>query len=364
MAFYTDLFSPMTYEAFSKSDRTITGFRKRQLNIARAISPGDRLICYMTKLSRWVGILEVVSECFIDEQTRIFVEDEDPFIVRFKVKPIVWLDKELSIPIRESVVWNALSFTTGLPQNNPHWTGKFRSSLTKLSEDDGKLLEDLLISQQTPARTVYPVDEEDYRKFLHQIVQQGEKLVSVSVPQEEHKDLGEEVVRESIKIQALLSQIGEKMGFRVWIPRSDRSRILKEWHPRENVLIDTLPFNYDEVTIKTIEQIDVIWLKKRSIVRAFEVEHTTSVYSGLLRMADLLALQPNMDIKLHIVSPEFRKEKVFSEIKRPVFSLLEKGPLAEVCTFISYESLEVLAKQPHLAFMNDNVIAEYEEEVE
>src|SRR5690242_21750466 len=33
-----------------------------------------------------------------------------------------------------------------------------------------------------------------------------------------------------------------------------------------------------------------------SIVRAFEVEHTTSVYSGILRMADLLALQPNMDI--------------------------------------------------------------------
>ena len=129
-------------------------------------------------------------------------------------------------------------------------------------------------------------------------------------------------------------------------------------------MIEKLPLNYDEATIRTIEQIDVIWLKKRSIARAFEVEHTTSVYSGILRMADLLALQPNMDIKLHIVAPETRKEKVFSEIKRPVFSLLEKGPLAEVCTFISYESLEELAKQPHLAFLKDDVIAEYEEEVE
>jgi hypothetical protein len=27
------------------------------------------------------------------------------------------------------------------------------------------------------------------------------------------------------------------------------------------------------------------------------VEHTTSIYSGILRMADLLALQPNMDIR-------------------------------------------------------------------
>ena len=59
-----------------------------------------------------------------------------------------------------------------------------------------------------------------------------------------------------------------------------------------------------------------------SIVRAFEVEHTTSVYSGILRMADLLALQPNMDIKLHIVAPVEKREKVFQEIRRPVFSLL------------------------------------------
>ena len=75
-------------------------------------------------------------------------------------------------------------------------------------------------------------------------------------------------------------------------------------------------------TLKTIEQIDVLWLRKRSIVRAFEVEHTTSVYSGLLRMADLIALQPNMNIKLHIVAPVAKREKVFQEIRRPVFSLL------------------------------------------
>ena len=42
-------------------------------------------------------------------------------------------------------------------------------------------------------------------------------------------------------------------------------------------------------------------------------------------MADLLALQPNMNIKLHIVAPAAKREKVFQEIRRPVF-LLEKGP--------------------------------------
>jgi hypothetical protein len=53
-----------------------------------------------------------------------------------------------------------------------------------------------------------------------------------------------------------------------------------------------------------------------------------AIYSGILRMADLLSLQPNMDIKLHLVAPAARRDKVFQEIQRPVFSLLEKGPLA------------------------------------
>ena len=71
-----------------------------------------------------------------------------------------------------------------------------------------------------------------------------------------------------------------------------------------------------------------MWLRGRAIYRAFEVEQTTAVYSGLLRMADLLALQPNMDIRLHIVAPDERREKVFTEMKRPVFSVLERGPLS------------------------------------
>ena len=91
------------------------------------------------------------------------------------------------------------------------------------------------------------------------------------------------------------------------------------------------------------------------------MEHTTAIYSGLLRMADLLALQPNIDIKLHIVAPEHRRDKVLDEIQRPVFALLDKGPLANSCTFLSYDALEELRRQDHLAHMSDSVLEEYEE---
>ena len=169
-------------------------------------------------------------------------------------------------------------------------------------------------------------------------------------------------IRESLKIQALLARIGERMNMKIWLPRSDRNRILELWNPLDKeTLLETLPLNYDDTTLKTIENIDVLWIKRRSIVRAFEVEHTTSIYSGILRMADLMALQPNLDIKAHIVAPYDRKDKVLQEITRPVFTLLEKGPLSESCTFISYDSIVELSKDRRLEYMNESVIDSIEE---
>ena len=190
-------------------------------------------------------------------------------------------------------------------------------------------------------------------------------MVSVSVSQEdelEEEARDEKTIRESYQIQALLARIGEAMGFTIWLPRSDRSNVIQEWTPDDGVLLDALPLNYDETTLKTIEQIDVLWLRRRSIVRAFEVEHSTAIYSGILRMADLLALQPNMDIRLYIVAPRGRKEKVLREIRRPVFSLLERAPLSEICFFISYDSVRKLSAERHLSHLLDAVLEEYAEE--
>jgi hypothetical protein len=137
--------------------------------------------------------------------------------------------------------------------------------------------------------------------------------------------------------------------------------VLALWKAPEGALLDRLPLNYDDVTLKTIERIDVLWLRGRSIRRAFEVEHTTSIYSGLLRMADLMALQPNMDIQLYIVAPDERREKVLEEISRPVFSLLERSPLSQLCSYVSYSSVRELGAKPDLDYMSDAILEQYEE---
>jgi hypothetical protein len=170
-----------------------------------------------------------------------------------------------------------------------------------------------------------------------------------------------EELRESMQIQALLAKIGTSMGFTIWLPRADRGRVLKAWSPGPGELIEELPLGYDSTTMKTIEQIDVLWLKRRSIVRAFEVEHTTSVYSGLLRMADLVALQPNININLHIVAPDSKQEKVFQEIQRPVFSMLEGRRLNSMCTFLSYDSVRQIADLKYLSRVSESIIEDFEQ---
>jgi len=222
-------------------------------------------------------------------------------------------------------------------------------------------------SGRTISRFFYSPEVKPLWKGEH-TVKRADKDVSVTVPTlpdiEEEDESDKESVRESMQIQALIARIGTLMGYSIWLPKADRGRVLKAWKAEPGELLDNLPLGYDSTTMKTVEQIDVIWLRKRSIVRAFEVEHTTSVYSGLLRMADLVALQPDINIKLHIVAPAEKRDKVIQEIRRPVFSLLEGRALSEMCTYLSYDNIKDIAELKHLEHLSDKVIEDYEEAAE
>lgn len=357
MAYFTDLFTVET-EAYLRSDRTVSGFRETQMGMAQRIKPRDKLLAYVKGLSRWAAVLEVLDGPFVDRKP-IFVPSSDPFVIRFHVRPSTCLDLEQAVPILEPEVFDRLSFTQG--RRHGYWLGPLRRSLQHIDDDDGDFIEGVLNRQKVSPRE-FPIDSDVIDALRSQQVKRADGTVNVIVPKDEPiEEVDVKTSRESIKIQADLAHLGDTMGFRVWLPRGDRSAVLKHWKSTDGVLVDTLPLNYDDTTLRTIEQIDVIWLKGRAIQRAFEVEHTTAVYSGLLRMADLLALQPNMDIALHIVAPSARRDKVLSEIRRPVFSLLEHQPLAERCTFLAYESLREILAIPHVGHMADSVLEEYEE---
>ena len=129
------------------------------------------------------------------------------------------------------------------------------------------------------------------------------------------------------------------MGLDVWVAKNDQNPTY-DGHTLSSFPNSKkkLPVGFDEATMRTIELIDVLWLKGNSIQAAFEFESTTSIFSGLLRMSDLIAMQPNINIPLYIVAPSERRKKVIAEVNRPTFAKLPT-PMAEICRYISFEEM-------------------------
>lgn len=145
------------------------------------------------------------------------------------------------------------------------------------------------------------------------------------------------------QIQWLLAKLGHKFGCQVWIASNDHS---KTWQGESlgELSVKSLPsLGLDSSSQKIIGLIDVVWLKgTKQIAAAFEIEHTTSVFSGILRMSDLVALSPNLNFPLYLVAPSNRMEKVKRELSRPTFQALE---LHKRCGYFSDEALIKEASQ-------------------
>jgi type II restriction enzyme len=74
---------------------------------------------------------------------------------------------------------------------------------------------------------------------------------------------------------------------------------------------------------ETIRLIDVLWIEPADaeVVAAFEVEHTTSIYSGIVRMLDLApGVQGAVGRNFFLVAPDDREADVRAQFARPAFS--------------------------------------------
>jgi len=138
------------------------------------------------------------------------------------------------------------------------------------------------------------------------------------------------------QIQILLGEIGVSKEYDIWIPLNDRNRIDKEQGGNLNYR-DNLPFGFEEVQ-KILQVIDVIWIRRgaNEIKALFEVEHSTPIYSGLLRFNDIYLIDPRFLPQFSIVSNENRKSLFMKQLNRPTFKM---SGLSEICTFLDYSDV-------------------------
>ncbi len=156
----------------------------------------------------------------------------------------------------------------------------------------------------------------------------------------EPSDIPEEGVtkgadRIHLKIQWGLIALGQAEGCSVWVPVHDRNLAYQRQSFARCTLSRLPNFGFEENTRRIVQNIDVLWLTKNVIQKAFEIESTSSIYSGLLRLNDLVLAQPNNQIDLYIATSRSRRDKVNNQLIRPSFqSLLSR------CMFIAFEDIE------------------------
>lgn len=147
---------------------------------------------------------------------------------------------------------------------------------------------------------------------------------------------------EHTQAQHVLIRIGRALGYDVFVARNDRSRTCHG----DSFAMLTLPalpaLNLPPDVQSTVELIDVLWFAKGEpkLVCAFEVEQSTSIYSGILRMKDLAFSVPDQQAHFYLVAPEAREQEVVAQMLRPALKgggdtfrlgYLPSGELKEQC---------------------------------
>jgi len=145
--------------------------------------------------------------------------------------------------------------------------------------------------------------------------------------------------RSHTEIQGWLRDLGRALGFDVWVAANDRGRACGDGRLGDGCL-EALPHALEESPgADAVRLIDVIWVSPADgrVAAAFEVEHTTSIYSGIVRLLDLALGSPDNAARgLYLVAPDARESDVRAQLARPAFSRVRELQMR----FLPYSELE------------------------
>jgi hypothetical protein len=337
--YWLDLFTAKTWTEFLAAGATVSGFRSGRRALVDRVQPGDYLLCYVVGISRFVGLLEVQSGRYVD-QTPIW--SAEAFPERFRVTKLIELPLDTAVPIKDLVQ----RFTFWNPERPEFWQGKVQGSPNRWDARDGELIVEAMreaverpvVRPFKAARLMRPAKKGGHQQPIPAVepVYAADAASAADAVQTESTEVepASERERAHVEMQWLLGQLGNDLGLDVWIPTGDRGFTF-EGHALGDLRTGRLPMMFDERVTRRIRNIDLLWIKGSAIVAAFEVENSTSVYSGILRMADLIALAPGFRIPLYVVAPDERRRRVMGEVTRPTFERLDP-PMSAACRFIPY----------------------------
>ncbi|MFN4027208.1 MAG: hypothetical protein ACK4IZ_07170 [Flavobacterium sp.] len=153
------------------------------------------------------------------------------------------------------------------------------------------------------------LSEEERYKFEKNIVKRQKEIIEEKKEDNLHSEM-----------QYHLLKIGASLGFDVTPASNDKSKAFNG-QSFSFMAINKFPeLPCDKDTQNTIKLIDVLWFEKgtNNIIGAFEVEKSTSIYSGILRLSDLYFSISDGDEVFYIIIPDNREKDVIQQLNRPV----------------------------------------------
>ena len=134
----------------------------------------------------------------------------------------------------------------------------------------------------------------------------------------------------------MLGAIGVTKSYDVWIPSNDRGKL--DWSITNRFECrHILPYGFASIE-GILQEVDVMWIHRGSSeLRAlFEVEHSTPIYSGLLRFNDIHLVAPVLRPRFSIVANDARRALFVRQLNRPTFQM---SGLSKLCTFLEYANV-------------------------
>ena len=134
------LFTGTSWTQFLNAENQQVGFNKTQINQARKIRTGDLLIAYLTKVSRFVAILEVTEEAIVSEEQKW---TEGLFPVRVGAKIVKQLPIPSAIPMSSFLGKLSFLMKEDMPVSGV-WSAHVRSSPRRWKFEDGEAVSALI----------------------------------------------------------------------------------------------------------------------------------------------------------------------------------------------------------------------------
>lgn len=136
-----------------------------------------------------------------------------------------------------------------------------------------------------------------------------------------HLEVQQEIKEENehLRMQFLLAEVGRDLGYDVFIASNDRKKSLNGRSLQSITLPELPPLDLSPDVARTVSLIDVIWVTRdtRKIECAFEIEKSTSIYSGILRLMDLAVSLGDRHYSFFLVAPDSREKEIIAQLTRP-----------------------------------------------